>query len=76
MSAPLQPTVTSIPIVTGTDGQPYMGCDAVVALLRAVAEACRGNVHDDADAGDFAAAVDIEADALAVRAIAHTSNET
>ncbi|MFD8545682.1 hypothetical protein [Streptomyces sp. NPDC059649] len=72
---PAQPTVTGIPIVTGRDGQPYMGCDAVVVLLRAVAEACRTNAHDIADARDFAAAVDIEADALAVRAIAHTTTE-
>lgn len=72
---PLQPTVTGIPIVTGPDGQSYMGCDAVVVLLRAVAAACRTNVHDGADARDFAAAVDIEADALAVRAIAHTTTE-
>lgn len=72
---PPQPTVTGIPIVTGPDGQPYMDCDAGVALLRALAEACRTNVNDAADAGDFGAAVDIEADALAVRAIAHTTTE-
>ncbi|MCX5176748.1 hypothetical protein [Streptomyces virginiae] len=63
-----------IPIVTGSDGQPYIGCDAAIALLRAIAEAQRTNADDpDIDVHVMSAAIDIEADALEVRAIAHTT---
>jgi hypothetical protein len=41
------------PVVTATDSHPYIGADAVVALLQPVAEACR-NLADDPDRGiDF-----------------------
>jgi hypothetical protein len=60
--------------VTASNGQPFIPCDAVLALLRAIAESCR-NLADDPDctlpgAGE---AIDIEADALEARAIAHTT---
>ena len=62
-----------IPILVGNDGQPYIGCDAVIALLRAIAEAQRINADEpDIDIHVMSAAIDIEADALEVRAIAHT----
>ncbi|MEW2415325.1 hypothetical protein AB0953_16640 [Streptomyces sp. NPDC046866] len=65
---------SSIPVLTASDGQPYIGCDAAVALLRAIADACRENA-DDPEMGlrEIAAAIDMEADALDVRAIAHTA---
>ncbi|MGK3107982.1 hypothetical protein [Streptomyces sp. WAC05858] len=71
---PVQPASTSLPIVTATDGQPYVGCDAVIAFLRAIAESCR-NLADEPGCGldSAAAAVDYEADALECRAIAHTT---
>lgn len=69
-----QPVSSHLPIVTGGDGQPYIGCDAVIALLRAIATAQRANADDpEIDAYVMAAAIDIEADALEVRAIAHTA---
>ena len=70
---PVQPATSGIPITTGSDGHAYIGADAAVALLRAIAEACRNNVHDTDDAANFAAAVDQEADNLTIRAIAHTT---
>jgi hypothetical protein len=63
-----------LPIVTSTDGRAYLGVDAVVALLRAIAESCR-TLADDPDAGDLrvaADAIDLEADNLDCRAIEHT----
>lgn len=72
--APVQPATTSLPIVTATDGQPYIGCDAVLALLRAIADSCRNLAPDpDCDLDSAAAAIDYEADALECRAIAHTA---
>jgi hypothetical protein len=63
-----------IPILVASDGQPYIGCDAAVMLLRAIAGACRTNADDpDVDLTSVAEAIDQEADALAVRAIAHTA---
>lgn len=65
-----------LPIVTSTDGHAYLGADAVVALLRAIAESCR-SLADDPDAGDLraaAAAIDLEADNLDCRAIMRTSS--
>ena len=35
--ASVQPAFTSLPIVTAREGQPYLGCDVVVAFLRAIA---------------------------------------
>ncbi|MDR3080968.1 MAG: hypothetical protein LBV60_08570 [Streptomyces sp.] len=66
------PVTTGLPLVTGADGQPYLGCDAVVSLLRAIADTCDNSVHGAGDAGAFAAAIHREADALDARAIAHT----
>jgi hypothetical protein len=63
-----------LPIVTSTDGNAYLGVDAVVALLRAIAETCR-NLADDPEAGDLrvaGAAIDLEADNLDCRGIEHT----
>lgn len=67
-----QPVVTSLPIVTASDGQPLMGCDAVVVLLESIASVVERLAPGD-DPADLAAAIRIEADALNVRAIAHTA---
>lgn len=48
----VEPASSGLPIVTGTDGQPYIPVLAAVHLLRAI---------------------DIEADAIEVRAIAATT---
>jgi hypothetical protein len=64
-----------LPIVTSTDGQAYLGADAVVELLRAIAESCR-ILADDPDSGGLraaGAAIDLEADNLDCRAIERTS---
>lgn len=63
-----------IPIVTGSDGQPYMTCEAAVALLRAIARA-HHNLADDPDCGlrEAAEAIDLEADALEAWAIGNTT---
>jgi hypothetical protein len=62
-----------IPIVTSTDGHPYLPADAVIAFLRAIAESCRNLADDpDCDLHSAAAAIDSEADYLDVRAIGHT----
>ncbi|MGV9888357.1 hypothetical protein [Streptomyces sp. NPDC003395] len=60
-----------LPIATA-DGRPYIPADAVVALLRAIAEGCR-DVDGDPQygLGDIAAAIEMEADELTCRAIAH-----
>lgn len=73
-AAPLPHAADRLPIVTASNGQPYLPCDAVLALLRAIAESCR-NLADDPDctlpgAGQ---AIDAEADALEARAIALTT---
>ncbi|KOU17041.1 hypothetical protein [Streptomyces sp. WM6349] len=73
MSTP-ESAADQLPIIVGSDGQPYIGCDAAVALLRAIAEACRATADDpDCNLDTIAVAIDQEADALAVRAIAHTA---
>lgn len=74
--APVELASTSLPIVTATDGQPYIGCDAILALLRAIAESCR-TLADNPECGldSAAAAIDYEADNLECRAIAHTTQE-
>lgn len=71
--SPVQPVTNQMPIVIGSDGQPYIACDLVIALLRAIANSCR-NLADDLDCSleGAGAAVDVHADALEVRAIAHT----
>jgi hypothetical protein len=64
------PLATFLPLVTCDDGQPYISCLAVAALL----EYCAAKIRItgfDADAA--AALVDAEADALNVRAIALTA---
>jgi hypothetical protein len=60
--------------VTASNGQPFMPCDAVLALLRAIAESCN-NLADDpeCDLRTASAGIQIEADALEARAIAHTT---
>lgn len=63
-----------IPILVASDGQPYVSCQNVVLFLQAMATACRENAHDpDVDLASIAEAIDQEADALEVRAIAHTT---
>ncbi|MFF2100955.1 hypothetical protein [Streptomyces sp. NPDC058202] len=60
--------------MTASNGQPFMPCDAVLALLRAIAESCRNLADDpDCDLHTAGAAFDAEADALEARAIAHTT---
>jgi ABC-type nitrate/sulfonate/bicarbonate transport system substrate-binding protein len=70
---PLDHASSQLPIVTATDGHAYLGVDAVVALLRAIAESCR-TLADDPDASleAAAAAIDMEADNLDCRGIEHT----
>jgi len=70
----VSPAVTRLPIVTASDGQPYMPCDAVVAYLRAVADSWRNLAGDpECDLETAAAAIDQEADALECAAIERTS---
>ncbi|MDX3549479.1 hypothetical protein PV724_44195 [Streptomyces europaeiscabiei] len=60
--------------MTASNGQPYLPCDAVLALLRAIAESCRNLADDpDCDLHGAGAAIDIEADSLETRAIANTT---
>jgi hypothetical protein len=62
-----------IPIVTATDGRAYIPADAVIALLRAIAESCRNLANDpECNLQGAGAAIDLEADALDCRAIIHT----
>lgn len=71
--APAEHATSRLPIVTATDGHTYIGADAVVALLRAIAASCR-NLADDPDCtlAGAAAAIDLEADNLDCLAIQHT----
>ncbi|MFE7899206.1 hypothetical protein ACFU3E_17085 [Streptomyces sp. NPDC057424] len=63
-----------LPVYSGSDGRAYLACDDVVALMRAIAESCRNLADDpDCDLHGAGAAVDIEADALACRAIERTT---
>ncbi|MCX4232029.1 hypothetical protein [Streptomyces ortus] len=74
MTAPLAHAADSLPMVTANTGQPFMPRDAVLALLRAIAESCRNLADDpDCDLHTAAAAIDIETDALESRAIGHTT---
>ena len=74
---PLPRAADSLPIVTANDGQPYLSCEAVLILLRAIAESCRNLADDpDCDLQTAGAAIDIEADALEARAIAATRETT
>lgn len=71
---PLPHAADQMPIVTANDGQPYMSCEAVLVLLRAIAESCRNLADDpDCDLHTAGAAIDVEADALEARAIGHTT---
>lgn len=71
--APAARAANSLPIVTASNGQPFMPCDAVLALIRAIAESCRNLADDpDCDLHTAGAAIDTEADALEARAIAAT----
>ncbi|NED75380.1 hypothetical protein G3I51_24255 [Streptomyces sp. SID9944] len=64
-------------MVTASNGQPYLACDGVLALLRAIAESCRNLADDpDHDLHTAGAAIEMEADALEARAIAHTTEAT
>ncbi|GGV37020.1 hypothetical protein GCM10010293_40660 [Streptomyces griseoflavus] len=73
MTAPLPHAADSLPIVTANDGQPYLPCEAVLILLRAIATSCRDLADDlDCDLHTAGAAIDVEADALEFRAIAAT----
>lgn len=59
-----------IPMVRADDGRAYISADNVVALLRAVADTHRDLAeHPDCDLRNGAHAIDIEADAIACRAI-------
>lgn len=71
--SPTSHAADRLPITTASNGQPYLPCDAVLALLRAIAESCRNLADDpDCDLHTAGAAIDIEADSLETRAIAHT----
>jgi hypothetical protein len=72
--APLPHAADRLPIVTASNGQPFVPCDAVLALLRAIAESCDNLADDpDCDLRTASAGIEIEADALEARAIAHTT---
>lgn len=72
---PLPHATDQLPIVTSTDGQAFIGVDAVVALLRAIAASC-DNFADDPDHDHnlrtAAVAIEREADNLDCRAIMRT----
>ncbi|MCT9092891.1 hypothetical protein N4G70_29060 [Streptomyces sp. ASQP_92] len=72
MSEPRRNLTLHLPLVTGTDGQPYISCLAVAALLEYVATTIR-ITGLDGEAG--AELLDSEASALTVRAIARTGPE-
>lgn len=66
-----------LPIVTDTDGNAYLGADAVVELLRAIADSCRILAADpDYSLDAVAVAIDMEADNLDCRAIERTATRT
>lgn len=68
-----EPTAGRIPLATGSDGRAYISSDDAVQLLRAIAASCRQFAGDpDCDLRTAAAAIDLNADALTVRAISHT----
>ncbi|MEU0200886.1 MULTISPECIES: hypothetical protein [unclassified Streptomyces] len=63
-----------LPVYSGSDGRAYLAADDAVALLRAIAESCRNLADDpDCDLHSAGAAIDLEADAIACRAIEHTT---
>lgn len=72
----VQPASGVIPVAVDTNGHPWMATHHVTQLLRAIANSCR-NATDDPDISpeEIAAAIDIEADAIEVRAIAATTGE-
>ena len=62
-----------IPMAAGSDGRAWIPADAVVQLLRAIAEGHRSLAdHPDCDLRNGADAIDTEADALECRAIMQT----
>ena len=63
---PARRLATFLPLVTGTDGQPYISCLSVLALLEHCATKIRITGLDGATAADL---LDAEADALNIRAI-------
>jgi hypothetical protein len=68
---PARNLATFLPLALGTDGQPYIRCLTVVALL----EHCAAKIRiTGLDAEAAAQLLDAEADALNVRAIARTQN--
>lgn len=70
----VKPTTFGLPIITGSDGQTYMPTCNIVYLLRAIADSSRNLADDpDCDLTTLADTLDIEADALEVRGIAHTT---
>lgn len=67
---PIEHVGNQIPIVTDTDGTTYIPAVAVIALLRGIASSCTNLADDpDCDLHSAAAAIEIEADAIEVRAI-------
>lgn len=70
---PVDHVGNQIPIVTDTDGTTYIPAVAVIALLRGIASPCTNLADDpDCDLHSAAAAIEIEADVLEVRAIMQT----
>ncbi|MET9728455.1 hypothetical protein [Streptomyces zaomyceticus] len=62
-----------IPLAAGSDGQSWIPADAVVHLLRAIADGHRSLADDpDCDLNSGADAIDSEADAIECRAIMQT----
>lgn len=41
---PVRPVTSGLPLHTGRDGQAYLGCDTVAALLRAIAHTRRPSI--------------------------------
>lgn len=66
-----------LPIVTDRDGHAYLGAEAIVELLRAIADSCRILADDpDYSLDAVAVAIDMEADNLDCRAIERTATST
>ncbi|MFE4857322.1 hypothetical protein [Streptomyces sp. NPDC056670] len=69
--APARNLATWLPLVTGFDGQPYISCTSVAALLEYCATTIRITGLDGEAAAEL---LDGEGAALNVRAIAQTAN--
>lgn len=63
---PARNLATWLPLVTGSDGQPYISCTSVAALLEYCATTVRITGLDGDEAADL---LDGEADALNCRAV-------